>query len=112
MRFALFISFTAALLCAQDASKLTREGPYYVHTMSAPVNGRVPAQLQIVTRGNVVLRGSKGEQIVYKWVQRVKARSEGEAYRLLGLGSVTATTPPQISIITLTVITSAGEQVS
>jgi hypothetical protein len=106
------VSLTASLLCAQDESKLTREGPYYVHTLSAPVIGRVPAQLQIVTRGNVVLRGSKNDQVVYKWVQRVKARSEKEAYPLLGLGSVTATTPPQISMITLTVITSAGEQVS
>lgn len=111
MRFACLISLAAALLRAQGSSQLTREGPYYVHTMSAPVNGRVPAQLQVVTRGNVVLRGSKGDQVVYKWVQRVKARSEAEAYRLLGSGSVTATTPP-ISMMTLTVITSAGEQVS
>jgi hypothetical protein len=111
MRFACLISFTAALLCAQDASTMTHEGPYYVHTMTAPVRGRGRTQLQITTRGNVVLRGSKGEQVVYKWVQRVKARSEAEAYRLLGSGSVTATTPPN-SFMALTVITSAGEQVS
>jgi len=111
MRFALFISWTAALLCAQDSLQLTREGPYYVLTMSAPVNTRVPAQLRVVTRGNVVLRGTKGEQVVYKLVQRVKARSEAEAHRLLGSGGVTATTPP-ISMMTLTVMTSAGEQVS
>jgi hypothetical protein len=111
MRFALLISAAAGMLCAQDFSKLTREGPYYVHTMTAPVLGKVPAQLQVVTRGNVLLRGSKGEQVVYKWVQRVKARSEDEAHRLLGSGAVTATTPP-ISMITLTVITTAGEQVS
>jgi hypothetical protein len=111
MRFVFLISL-ATLLCAQDESKLTREGPYYVHTFNAPVIGRVPAQLQIVTRGNVVLRGSKSEQVVYKWVQRVKARSEKEAYALLGFGGVTATTPPQVSMMTLTVITSAGEQVS
>jgi hypothetical protein len=112
MRFAFFISLTAALLCAQESLQLTRDGPYYVHTMSAPVvnvNG-IPTQLRIVTRGNVVLRGSKGEQVFYKLVQRVKARSEVEAHRLLS-GSVTATTPP-IGLMTLTVITSAGEQVS
>jgi hypothetical protein len=111
MRFALLIFLTAALLCAQDSLQLTHDGPYYVLTVSAPVIGRVPAQLRIVTRGNVVLRGSQGEQVVYKLVQRVKARSETEAHRLLS-GGVTATTPPLISMITLTVITSAAEQVS
>jgi hypothetical protein len=113
MRFALFISLAVAL-CAQDSSQWTREGPYYVFTMSAPVvnvNGRVPAQLRIMTRGNVVLRGSRGEQVVYKLVQRVKAHSEVEAHRLLGSGGVTATTPPA-NMMALTVITSAGAEVS
>ena len=112
MRFALLISLAAGLLCAQDANQLTREGPYYVRTMTAPVVGRAPAQLQVVTRGNVLLRAFKGDQVVYKWVQRVKARSEVEAHRLLGSSSVTATTPPIISMMTLTAITTAGEQVS
>src|SRR5258707_913299 len=106
-----FFSLTAALLCGEGSLQMTREGPYYVHTMSGPVEGRVPAQLRIVTRGNVILRGSKGEQVVYKLVQRVKTRSEAEAYRLLS-GGVTATTPPLISVTTLTVISSATEQVS
>jgi hypothetical protein len=91
---------------------LTREGPYFVRTMSAPLNGRVPAQLRIVTRGNVVLRGGKGEQIVYKFVQRVKARSEAEAHRLFGPVNISAVTPPMISMTTLTVIPSFHEQVS
>ena len=45
--------------------------------MTAPVinvTGRPPTQLRVMTRGNVVLRGSKDEQVVYKLVQRVKAR--------------------------------------
>jgi hypothetical protein len=111
MRFAFLISLAAALLCAQD-SQLAREGPYYVRTMSGPVRGRVPAQLQVVTRGNIVLRGSKGEQILYKLVQRVKARSDVEAYRLLGSVNMSTVTPPLISMTTFTVIPSAGEQVS
>jgi hypothetical protein len=101
---------TAALLCGGDS--LTREGPYYVRTMTQPVAGRVPAQLQIVSRGNVILRGSKSEQIVCKLVQRVKAHSEVDAHRLFGSAFISATTPPVISMTTLTVVTAAGEQVS
>jgi hypothetical protein len=114
MRLALLISFAAGLAFAQDQQQWTRQGPYYVYTMSAPVvnvTGHPPAQLRIMTRGNVVLRGSKGEQVVYKLVQRMKARSQEEAHRLLGSGGVTATTPPT-NMMALTVITSAGADVS
>ncbi len=111
LRIALFAA-AASLLCGQDSSQLTREGPYFVRTMTAPVVGRVPAQLRIVTSGNVILRGSKGEQVVYRLVQRVRARSEADAHRLLGSVNISAVTPPIISMTTLTVIVSAGEQVS
>lgn len=110
-RIALF-SLMAGLLCAQDSSQLTREGPYYVRTMSAPLAGRVPAQLRVVTRGNVVLRGSQGDQVIYKLVQRVKTHSEQEAHRLLRSVGISAVTPPLISAITLTVSPLSGEQVS
>ena len=51
-----------------------------MYTMTAPVinvTGRPPTQLRVMTRGNVVLRGSKDEQVVYKLVQRMKARYPG-----------------------------------
>jgi DUF4097 and DUF4098 domain-containing protein YvlB len=110
MRFALYISLTAALLLADDS--LTREGPYYVRTISGPIPGRIPAQLHIVTRGNVVLRGLKGDQLVFKLVQRVKAHSEADAKRLLGTVTTAAITPPMVSMTTFTVNTSAHEQAS
>ncbi len=110
MRFSLFISLAAMLLRADDS--LTREGPYYVRTISGPVPGRVPAQFQVVTKGNVVLRGSKDEQLVFRLVQRVKARSDAEAKHLLGSVSTTGITPPLVSMTTFTVTTSAHEQVS
>jgi hypothetical protein len=112
--FTFSISLAAALLLAQDVGHWTREGPYFVYTMSAPVinvNGHPPAQLRVMTRGNVVLRGSKDEQVVWKLVQRVKARNQDEAHRLVGGGGVTMTTPPA-NMIALTVITSAGVEVS
>ena len=110
-RIALF-SLTAALLCAQDSSQLTREGPYFVRTIVASLRSAPTVQLHVITRGNVVLRGSKGEQIVYKLVQRVKAHSEADAYRLLRSVNASAVTPPLISMTTLTVIPSSGDQVS
>jgi hypothetical protein len=112
--FTFSISLAAALLFAQDVGHWTREGQYFVYTMSAPVinvNGHPPAQLRVMTRGNVVLRGSKDEQVVWKLVQRVKARNQDEAHRLVGGGGVTATTPPT-NMMALTVITSAGVEVS
>ncbi|MGA3187529.1 MAG: hypothetical protein ABSF22_10505 [Bryobacteraceae bacterium] len=108
-RIALF-TLIGAFLRGQDSLQLTHEGPYYVLTTSAAVNGRVAPQLQIVTRGNVVLRGAKGDQTLYKLVQRVKAHSEAEAHRLLGSGSIVIS--PRINMTTLTVTVSAGAQVS
>jgi hypothetical protein len=114
MRFAFLISLTAALLSAQDSSELTREGPYYVRTMSASVlmliPGRVPPQLHVISRGNVVLRGSKGDQIVYKFVQRAKAHSELEAKHLFQ--PVLMSARPTLTTTTLTVVPSAGDLVS
>jgi hypothetical protein len=113
MRFALFISLTALAVCAQDSSQLTREGPFYVRTMSAPVltaPGRVPPQLRVVFRGNIVLRGSKTDQIVYKLVQRGKAHSDDEAKHLFRGVFISAI--PMVTMTTLTVIPSAGGLVS
>src|SRR5579863_8090911 len=110
MRFALFISLTAAVW-AQESSELTRDGPYYVRTMSAPVAvqiaGKIPPQLHVISRGNVLLRGAKGNEIVYKFVQRAKARSYDEAKRLFRPVLISAL--PMISMTTLTVIPSAGD---
>jgi hypothetical protein len=115
MRFAFYISLAAAIaLSAQDSEELTREGPFYVRTMGATViarvPGRIPPQLRIISRGNVVLRGSKGDQIVYKFVQRAKARSDADAKRLFRPVLITAV--PMMAMTTLTVIPSAGDLVS
>jgi hypothetical protein len=114
MRLALLSWLMAVAVGAQDSSELTREGPYYVRTMSAPVAmqipGRIPPQLHIVSRGNVLLRGSKGDQITYKFVQRAKARSEADAKRLFHGVFISAI--PMINMTTLTVIPAAGDMVS
>jgi len=109
MRFAFYLSLTIALY-GQDSSVLTREGPYWVRTMSGTLTGRTAPQLRILSRGNVVLRGSKDDQIVYKFIQRGKARSENEAKELFH-GVLTLKTP-MASMTTLTVVPSAGDLVS
>jgi hypothetical protein len=89
---------------------MTREGPFFVRTLVAPVAGKVPAQLRIVTRANVVLRGSQGDQVVYRFVQRVRARDGEEADRLIGpLGSATENL---VGRTTLTVVPSLNPLVS
>jgi DUF4097 and DUF4098 domain-containing protein YvlB len=107
---ALSISLTAATLLAQDSSQLTREGPYYVRTMTDQLVGHVAPQLRILSHGNVVLRGSKGDQISFKFVQRAKAHSEDDAKRLFR--GVFVTKVPMITMTTLTIIPSAGDLVS
>jgi hypothetical protein len=114
MRLALFISLAAFAAGAEDSSHLTREGPYYVRTMTAPLASRIPGQvapqLRIISRGNVVLRGSKDGPIVYKLVQRAKARSDKDAEGLFRPVLITAI--PAALTTTLTVIPSAGDLVS
>ena len=102
-------SLTGSTLLAQGVDTMTREGPFYVRTISAPVNGPVPVQLRIVSRGNIVLRGSAGNQVTYKLVQKVRARSEEEAKGLIGpVGTSTAI----FNATTLTVMPSSAPQVS
>src|SRR5271154_644366 len=79
--------FAAALL-GQDV-QFTREGPYWKRTE----NGDMPAMparvLKVTTRGHVVVRGGAGEQITYRLIEQVRARSEEEAHRLFGSGVIT-----------------------
>jgi DUF4097 and DUF4098 domain-containing protein YvlB len=83
LKFALF-SLTAALVCAQVPRVMTREGPYFVGTTVATADGRAPVQLRIVSRGNIIVRGSNSDRVVYKLVQKVRAHSEEEANVLFG----------------------------
>jgi hypothetical protein len=112
MRFAFYISLATAWLSAQDTSVLTHEGPYFVRTSSATTTLQTQGQLRVMSSGNVVLRGTKSEQVSYKLVQRVKAHSEMEARHLLRSNTVSAQVPPLAGMMALTVITMAGAEVS
>jgi DUF4097 and DUF4098 domain-containing protein YvlB len=91
----------SAALAAQDLP-LTREGPYWVRTLEGTVEGAPQPRLQVFGRGHIVLKGGPGEQVTYRVQQRVRARSEQEAERLLG--NLTATSR-SVSGITRLVVT-------
>ena len=78
-----------ASLLAQDV-QMVREGAYWVRTETGPVGMAPMRALKVTTRGHVIVRGSQNEQVVYKLVERVKARSADEAHLLFG-SSITKT---------------------
>ena len=72
-----------ALVLAQDQSRVTREGPYWVRTISGAI-GRPPFKgLRLETVGSVILRGDTGDRSVYTFKAHVRARDEKEAEALL-----------------------------
>src|SRR6266849_2277709 len=90
MLFRGLISLLAAgTLMAQDAP-FGRDGAYWVRIVDGAVPMAAQGRLQVITRGPIVLRGSAGDQVTYRLVERVKARTDTEARRLFG--GVTTTT--------------------
>jgi hypothetical protein len=78
----------AALLVALPAfgaeeSKLTRDGGFWVQTITGSEAARPEGRLRVSTRGPVTVRGGGEDLIRYTVTKRVKARSEAEARRLL-----------------------------
>ncbi|MGH9722194.1 MAG: hypothetical protein ACRD8O_18445 [Bryobacteraceae bacterium] len=63
---------------------LTREGSYWVQTVTGTVATPPSGKLRISTRGKVAAAGGPEQVIRYSFVKRVKARNEAEARRRLG----------------------------
>jgi hypothetical protein len=74
----------AAGLAAQDDALARDERGYWTRTTSGVLHVSVQPRLRVVSRGRIVLRGGPGTQIAYQVKQRVRARSEEEARRLIG----------------------------
>ena len=66
-----------------EESKLTRDGGFWVQTITGSESAAPAGRLRVSTRGPVTVRGGGEDQIRYTVTKRVKARSEGEARRLL-----------------------------
>ncbi|MEO7145687.1 MAG: hypothetical protein ABI165_19510 [Bryobacteraceae bacterium] len=86
MRAAWFIAAAACvpLVYAQTQTTLSRDGASWVRVTAGAVNVAPAASLHVATRGAVVLRGQPDSSSVsYVVRQRVKARDEADARRLL-----------------------------
>src|SRR5712664_3260005 len=66
-----------------EESKLTRDGGFWVQTITGTEAAAPGGRLRVSTSGSVTVRGGVEEQIRYTVTKRVKAGSEAEARRLL-----------------------------
>jgi DUF4097 and DUF4098 domain-containing protein YvlB len=78
-----FFGVIVTSLLAQDA-QMRQDGPYWVQTANEVAGTPQGKLLHVTTRGHVILRGSSGEQVTYKFEERVRARTRIEAHRLFG----------------------------
>lgn len=73
----------ASSLLAQDV-QMRQDGPYWVQSANEVAGTPQGKILHVTTRGHVILRGSNGDQVTYKFEERVRARTRIEAHRLFG----------------------------
>ncbi|MGH9658703.1 MAG: hypothetical protein ACRD96_09175 [Bryobacteraceae bacterium] len=81
-RVGLLILAAASLSAWEE--KLTREGAYWVQTVTGSEAVSPGGRLRITTRGMVAVKGGEGAQVRYTFAKKVRARSEKEARALLG----------------------------
>lgn len=70
---------TTTLAVAQTKSPITREGPYWVETVTGEFRLNSAAMLRVTTVGNISLHGGSPGKITYALKKRVRAGSESEA---------------------------------
>src|SRR5258708_11176843 len=67
-----------------EESKLTRDGGFWVQTITGSEMAMTGGRLRISTRGAITVPGGADRVIRFTVTKRVKARSDEEAWRLLG----------------------------
>ena len=73
-----------AVLCVSSASaQVTRQGRFWVETVTGSEPAAPSGQLKVISRGSVTVTGADGDQVHYKLIKKVKARDEADARRLL-----------------------------
>ncbi|PYT13884.1 MAG: hypothetical protein DMG59_18985, partial [Acidobacteria bacterium] len=98
MLFWSIVPLLAATL-AQDAQFTRESNGYWKRTTSGVVVTAPQSRLRVMTHGRIVLRGSAGDQVTYRLVERVKARTPAEAHRLLGSVSTTTRTSGDMTML-------------
>ncbi len=84
MKQFVFISIVCAAAATPSAlAQITREGRYWVKTVSGDVTSSPFDRFRLDTVGNVVLQGGNGEKVTYKLKLRVRAADAREAESLL-----------------------------
>ncbi len=98
-----------SLLLAQDA-QISHQGNQWQRVESGGAGGPQTRILKVATRGRVIVRGSTGDQITYRLLEHVKARTDEQAHRLFGSGFVLISTSNAVT--TLTILPKANESVA
>jgi DUF4097 and DUF4098 domain-containing protein YvlB len=78
----LMIAAAAVVGGGQDSSSLTRDGRFWLYTVTGPVPLSTGQRFHLETTGNVVLRGETGRRPAYTLKLRVQARDAREAEQL------------------------------
>ena len=80
MHWRCLIALTAAVVAlGAEESKLSREGEFWVQTVTGSEAAEPGGRLRVTTRGPVTVRGAAQDQVRYTIAKRVKAKNEAEA---------------------------------
>ena len=84
MDFKCIVALAAASVAlAAEESALTRQGDFWVQTITGSEAAARGGRLRVSTRGPVTVRGGADDQVLYTVTKRVKAKREAEARQLL-----------------------------
>jgi len=76
------LAFVSTVWAAEE-SRLTRDGDFWVQTISGSETAAHGGRFRVTTSGPVTVRGGDDNQVQYSVTKRVKAKSEREARDLL-----------------------------
>jgi len=88
--------------------QITREGSYWVQTVSGAVAVKTGGRIRISTRGPVTVSGGNAGQVEYDLTRKVRARSPEEARRLLEKVSVAGRLQGDVTSVKVIAATSFG----
>jgi DUF4097 and DUF4098 domain-containing protein YvlB len=103
----LYILLMMSAALGAEESKLTRDGAFWVQTVTGTAPAVPGGRLRISTRGPVTVRGTVADQVQYTITKRIKATNESEARRKLSRFLVRAYQQGDMTVFT---VAHAGDQ--